>query len=85
MLIEKKVRVEEVRSQDDIKKALEATLYVPDEKIKPKIIEEYLAYLASTSKDEQHDIKTLVAFKGGEPEVMTTCHVHPGYTSYGRK
>ncbi len=85
MLISRKVKVEENSSLHQVKEALLGTLYVPNEIVRSKIIQEYLNYLKSKSINRNHEIKTFVTLEDDIPMAMAICHIHPSYTSYGRK
>ena len=85
MLISRKLEVVETSSLCQVKEALIETLKVPNENLKPKIIREYLNYLKLKSENKEYKIKTFVTLEDDIPIAMATCHVHPSYTSYGRK
>ncbi|MFX1383079.1 MAG: hypothetical protein ACFFBP_11610, partial [Promethearchaeota archaeon] len=85
MLVLETIKVNEATSIKEIKEVLEDLLYVPDERVKVKVIEEYCIYLDSKSKNSNYEIKSFIARVNEIPVGIATCYIHPSYTSYGRK
>ncbi|MFX1238475.1 MAG: hypothetical protein ACFE8P_12245 [Promethearchaeota archaeon] len=68
-----------------IKNALEKILYVPDRRLKPKIIEELLIYLNSRLSDDCYQIRIFIAFKQEKICGFVISQVDPDYRSRNRK
>jgi hypothetical protein len=69
----------------EIRDALEEKLYVPDFRLKPKIINELLLYLRPKLKDPKYKIKPIISFSNGAISGFVICQIDPHYTSYSRK
>lgn len=79
------VKVRETCKLTEIREALGSLLYVPDVRLKPKVIETLMNYLESKFSIPDYKMKVLMAFKGLEPIGFVICQIDPHYTSYGRK
>lgn len=80
-----KVRINDTRDFEEIREVLEGLLYVPNDRMRDKVIEELLEYFKSKFLIPEYKIKVFIAYQGSEPRGFITCQVHPHYTSYGRK
>jgi len=69
----------------EIQDALERVLYVPDICLKPYIIREIIAYIASKFSIRDYQIKVYIAYKGSNVCGYVSTEIHPGYTSRNRK
>lgn len=78
-------RVFESHKLSDIQEALNSTIYVPETKVKPKIISELLNYLKIKFNDEDYPITSFIASNENGICGMIICQVDPHYTSYSRK
>ncbi len=79
------IKIREVDNIKAIKEVLEELLYVPDIRLRPKIIDELINYYDSKLGDEDHNIKIFVAYDTTELYGFVISQIHPTYTSYGRK
>lgn len=70
---------------EEIKQALDVNLYVPDIRLKPKIIEELLNYFNSKFSKRDYKIKIFIAYNGSVPCGFVSCEINPLYKSYNRK
>ncbi|MFX1365876.1 MAG: hypothetical protein ACFFCE_17335 [Promethearchaeota archaeon] len=70
---------------EEIRKALEKRLYVPDIHIKPKLIDELFLFLKDKLSDPQYKFKPIIGYQNGEISGFVICCIHPHYTSYSRK
>jgi len=64
---------------------LDELLFLSDDRIKTKIIEEYCDYLKKNFDGNDYEIKVFIARLNDKPNGIATCHLNPNYTSYGRK
>jgi len=58
--IKKSIKINESRDIDEIEEVLNSILYVPDRRLKPKIIEELIKYLNSIFLEEKNKIKIYI-------------------------
>lgn len=79
------IKVRETCELTEIREVLGRLLYVPDVRLKPKVIETLTNYLESTFLIPDYKMKVLMTFKGLEPIGFVICQIDPHYTSYGRK
>lgn len=79
------IKVRETCNLNKIKDALGSLLYVPDVRLKPKVIEILTNYLEAKFSIPDYKIKIFIALIGLEPIGFVTCQIDPHYTSYGRK
>jgi hypothetical protein len=84
-LDDKQVRVEEAYDLNEIKNALESSLYVPDIQVRPVIIKVLLSYLKEKLSDPAYKVMPLIGYTNGDISGMVICQIHPHYTSYSRK
>ncbi|MFW9988648.1 MAG: hypothetical protein ACFFC3_08335 [Candidatus Odinarchaeota archaeon] len=80
-----KILVEETLSLDEIREALECKLYVPDIRVKDKIIDEFLLYLKNKFSDPEYKIKSFIGYIDKKISGIVICQINPNYKSYGRK
>lgn len=78
-------QVSESKNLNEIKEALEHTLYVPERKLKSKIIGELLNYLDLKFQKKSYPITSFIALRDSEICGFVICQIDPYYTSYGRK
>ena len=74
-----------VTSPQELRYIFESLLYVPDNRIKPYIIDKIIQYYAPKLVDPTYKINCIVALQREVPVGFVICQVHPHYTSYGRK
>jgi len=79
------INVEESNNLKEIKNALDELLYVPDIRLKPRIISELIKYLKTKFLDENYKIMVSIAYHNSEIYGFVISQIHPTYTSYGRK
>lgn len=70
---------------DEIREALECKLYVPDTRVKGKVIDELLLYLENSLSNPEYKIKPIIGYQNGEISGFVICCINPYYTSYSRK
>ncbi len=77
-----------VVDSNDIKEIWDAfweTMYVPDERLKIKILEELITYIALRLNDELYKMKIFISYQNSEITGVVMGMIHPTYSSYGRK
>lgn len=79
------INVKESNNIREIKSVLDELLYVPDPRLKPKIINELIKYVDAKFLDENHKIKVFLAYDNSEINGFVISQIHPTYTSYGKK
>ena len=79
------IKVRDSGDFKEIKLVLDQFLYVPDYRLKQKIIEELLKNLQMKLADDTYKIKFFIAYERSEPLGFVISQIHPTYTSYGRK
>ena len=68
-----------------IQEALEILLYVPDERVKPKIIEEIVNYYSEKLNTPDHRVAIFIASQRDIPIGMVMTQIDPEYRTYSRK
>jgi len=84
----KDIDVIDIKQSEDIheiEKALYETLYVPDTRLKPRIIETILEYLSLKIGADDYHIAPFIAYHEKEICGFVISTIHPTYTSYGKK
>jgi hypothetical protein len=84
-LLDHKTQVIQSTSIDQIREALEQILYVPEQKLKLKIISELKKYLNIKFQSKKYPITSFIASRDSEICGFVICQVDPNYSSYGRK
>jgi len=79
------ISVRETSNLKEIEQILHTVLYVPEIRIKSKVINELTAYLKAKFIDIEYKIKVFVAYKNSEPSGFVISQIDPYYTSYSRK
>jgi len=79
------IKVVDTQDLEEIREALEVLLYVPDNKLKPKIIKEIISYFKKRFNDDMFKVKVFIAYNGEEISGFVTSIVDPQYASYSRK
>ncbi len=74
-----------LRDANEIAKVFLTLLYVPNERLKLKIVMVIVDYLTMKEKDPDYKQKIFVAYKKRVPVGMVVCQIDPHYLSYGRK
>ena len=77
-----------IHSEDinEIDEALCQLLYVPNEILKPKIIEELKKYYIRKFAEDDYKIKVFIAYdQNKEPCGFVSCEINPNYRSRNRK
>ncbi len=85
MQVAEKIKVEVSFDIEEIKIALQNTLYVPNAQVKGKVIDEIIQYLKKCFSDPDYKINPLIAFHNGTILGFVLCCIDPHYTSYSRK
>jgi len=65
--------------------ALELLLYVPDERLKPRIIQEILDYYEEKFDSPENSASMFIVLKEHIPTGFVICQIDPDYRSYSRK
>ena len=80
------IDIKESRNISEIKEALNSILYIPDPGLKPRIIQELMAYLESKFSEEGYPIAVFISY-GKDSKVIgfVVCQNDPLYRSYSRK
>ena len=73
----------EVRNLSQIKSALLETLFVPDERLKPKIVSEIVSYFESKFSNPENKVKFFVASQNKRITGFVSCQIDDEYKSYG--
>lgn len=79
------LKVKESVDLEEIKFVLDNLLYVPDIRLKDKIITNLCTYLDSKFSDPNFKLKVFIAYNGLEACGFVIAQIHPTYTSYSRK
>ncbi|MCJ7651534.1 MAG: hypothetical protein MUP85_23245, partial [Candidatus Lokiarchaeota archaeon] len=61
------------------RQALELLLYVPDESLKPRIIQEILDYYEEKFQSPEHSVSMFIALKENIPTGFVICQIDPDY------
>ncbi|MFX1399473.1 MAG: hypothetical protein ACFFAS_20805 [Promethearchaeota archaeon] len=87
MLMLSKIRnIRDSRDISEINKVLHKLLYVPNEALKLKIIEELLKYYIKKFAEENYKIKFFINYnQNKEPCGFVSCEINPYYRSRNRK
>ena len=64
---------------------LNKLLYVPDERVKPKIIREIINYYQVKKRTPDYSIALFIAYQGQAPVGMVIAQIDPEYRTYSRK
>jgi len=83
--IQRKILIHETKKIDEIREGFYKLLYVPDARLKPLIIEQYLNYLETIFSFGVFIFKIFIAYSDNEVCGLVTSQLHPTYTSYSRK
>ena len=81
----KRVKISSSTHIPEIKTALFKTLYVPDPRLKGKVIQTLLEYVESKLKNPTYKMKPLIASRGHQITGFMIALIHPTYRSYSRK
>jgi len=79
------IKIKESNDVKEIKSVLDELLYVPDTRLKPRIMNELIKYLTTKFLDENYKIKVYIAYDNLEIYGFVVTQIHPTYTSYGKK
>ncbi|MFX1309183.1 MAG: hypothetical protein ACFE8C_05735 [Promethearchaeota archaeon] len=80
-----KIKVKESYDLREIREALEYKLFVPDIRLRSKIINELLVYLQSKFLSPEYKLRVFIAYADLEICGMVICQIDPYYTSYSRR
>ncbi len=69
----------------EIREALECKLYVPNPRVKSKVIDELVLYLKNSLSNPEYKIKPIIGYQNGKISGFVICSINPHYTSYSRK
>ena len=75
----------EVKNPSQIRSALLEMLFVPDERLKPKIVSEIVSYFESKFSNPENKIKFFVASQNKRTTGFVSCQIDDEYKSYGMK
>jgi len=67
------------------RQALELLLYVPDERLKPRIIQEIMDYYGKKFQSPEHQVSMFITVKENIPTGFVICQIDPDYRTYSRK
>lgn len=70
---------------NEIKEALEHILYVPDIRVRGRVIEELTSYLREKIPDPEYKIQVCIAYSGSEVCGFVIAQIDPHYSSYSKK
>ncbi len=73
------------RNPLDIINTLNSLLYVPDDKLRPRIILELATYLQKKINNADYNLKLFTLTKNQIPTGFVVCQIDPEYKSYGMK
>ena len=73
----------EVKNSSQIKSALLELLWVPDERLKPKIVAEIVSYFESKFSNPESKVKFFVARQNQSITGFVSCQIDDEYKSYG--
>jgi hypothetical protein len=79
------ISISDTQDVFEIKRTLETLLYVPNNRLKPKLIEVVLDYLQGKFNEENYKIKCFIAYYNSEPCGFVISDLNPEYKSYSRK
>jgi hypothetical protein len=79
------IKVKETYDLIEIHEALQEKFYVPDLKVKTRLISELLSYLEVKFSDPQYHIRPYIAYSDSEVVGFVIANIDPHYTSYSRK
>ncbi len=75
----------EVRNLSQIESAMLEMLWVPDERLKPKIVSEIVSYFETKFLNPKNKIKFFVASQNKRTTGFVSCQIDDEYKSYGMK
>lgn len=81
----KTLSIQESKDIREIKEVLDELLYVPNEQLRPKVIEELCNYLQIKFSSPEYKIKVFIAYQNREVCGFVTTQIDPYYSSYSRK
>jgi len=67
------------------RQALELLLYVPDERLKPRIIQDIMDYYGKKFQSPEHQVSMFITVKENIPTGFVICQIDPDYRTYSRK
>jgi hypothetical protein len=79
------IKVVDTQDLDEIREALEAILFVPDSRLRYRVIEELISYFKKKFNNELFKFKAFISYSGKDVSGFVTSMVDPQYTSYSRK
>lgn len=80
-----KVEIKESYEIGELREALEQKLFVPDIRVKHKMIDELLIYLKPKLSDPDYKIKPIISYYNNNICGLVICQIDPHYRSYSRK
>jgi hypothetical protein len=78
------IEVAEVSNSSQIDETLMELLYVPDKRLKPKIVSEIVAFYESKTKSNEDKIAMFAAYRNRNRVGFVFCQTDHDYRSYGR-
>ena len=82
---EGKIKVKVSYDLGEIREALEEKLFVPNIRVKDKVIDELLLYLKDRFSNPEYKFKPIISYTNGKISGIVICCINPHYTSYSRK
>lgn len=80
------ITIKESRNISEIADALHSILYVPEPRLKPRVIQELITYLESKFAEDGYPIAVFISYgKDSEVSGFIVCQNDPLYRSYSRK
>lgn len=79
------LEIDEIQLISLARQALELLLYVPDERLKPRIIQEIIDYYGEKFQSPDHQISMFITLKEGIPTGFVVCQIDPDYRTYSRR
>ena len=84
-LLDLNTQIIQSNNVNEIREALEQILFVPEPKLKQKVIKELIKYLDLKFQSKQYPITSFIASLDSEICGFVICQIDPNYSSYGRK
>jgi len=80
-----RININDTKCLLEIKQALLTLLFVPQNQVKEKIIDELGSYLSSKFETPEYPLKVFIAYQDTQPVGIVSCQIDPYYRSYSRK
>ncbi|TFF95955.1 MAG: hypothetical protein EU547_06940 [Promethearchaeota archaeon] len=83
--MEKIVKILDTKDPRKIEYAFKKLLIVPEEELKPRIIQELMIYLKTKLHDDSYPLKVFISKQGGIISGIVVSQIDTEYRSYGRR